>query len=77
MHMDSVTITFRTTEDIKKKLDNIALDQNRTLSNMIETIIIKWLEEYEKKAQDKNWAFLVKKRILFFSIVFLFFHYFF
>ena len=51
--MDSVTITFRTTEDIKKKLDNIALDQNRTLSNMIETIIIKWLEEYEK-AQDKN-----------------------
>ena len=52
--MDSVTITFRTTEDIKKKLDNIALDQNRTLSNMIETIIIKWLEEYEKKAQDKN-----------------------
>lgn len=54
MHMDSVTITFRTTEDIKKKLDNIALDQNRTLSNMIETIIIKWLEEYEKKAQDKD-----------------------
>ena len=53
MHMDSVTITFRTTEDIKKKLDNIALDQNRTLSNMIETIIIKWLEEYEK-TQDKS-----------------------
>ena len=54
MNMDSVTITFRTTEDIKKKLDNIALDQNRTLSNMIETIIIKWLEEYEKKAQDND-----------------------
>lgn len=60
MHMDSVTITFRTTEDIKKKLDNIALDQNRTLSNMIETIIIKWLEEYEK-TQDKDWAFFVLK----------------
>ncbi len=61
MHMDSVTITFRTTEDIKKKLDNIALDQNRTLSNMIETIIIKWLEEYEK-TQDKDWAFLLYKK---------------
>ena len=60
--MESTTITFRTTEDIKKKLDNIALDQNRTLSNMIETIIIKWLEEYEKKAkEDKDWAFFVLK----------------
>lgn len=68
--MDSVTITFRTTEDIKKKLDNIALDQNRTLSNMIETIIIKWLEEYEKKAQDKNWAFLVKKQYYFLVLSF-------
>lgn len=50
--MESETVTFRTTEEIKKKLDNIALEENRTLSNMIETIIIKWLEEYEKKAKD-------------------------
>lgn len=49
--MESATITFRTTEEIKKKLDNIALEENRTLSNMIETIIIKWLEEYEKKTK--------------------------
>ena len=50
--MENTTITFRTTEEIKKKLDNIALEENRTLSNMIETIIIKWLEEYEKKAKE-------------------------
>lgn len=47
--MESATITFRTTEDIKKKLDNLALEENRTLSNMIETIILKYLEEKEKK----------------------------
>ena len=52
--MDSVTITFRTTEEIKKKLDNIALDQNKTLSNMIETIILKWLGENDEKAQKSN-----------------------
>jgi len=47
--METTTITFRTTEDIKKALDNLALEENRTLSNMIETIIIKWLEEHKKK----------------------------
>lgn len=43
--MESTIITFRTTEEIKKVLDNLALDENRTLSNLIETIIIKYLEE--------------------------------
>lgn len=42
--METTTITFRTTTDIKRTLDNIALDQNRTLSNMIETIVIQWLK---------------------------------
>ncbi len=46
--MDSVTITFRTTEDVKKILDNIALEENRTLSNLIETILLKWLEDNKK-----------------------------
>ena len=41
--METCTITFRTTEDIKKILDNI--EENRTLSNLIETIIIKYLEK--------------------------------
>ncbi len=43
--METCTITFRTTEDIKKILDNIAIEENRTLSNLIETIIIKYLEK--------------------------------
>ena len=42
--METTTITFRTTTDIKQTLNNIALEQNRTLSNMIETIIIQWLK---------------------------------
>lgn len=55
--MEPTTITFRTTENIKKELDNIALEENRTLSNLVETIILKWLEqEKEKKAQ--KWVFL-------------------
>ena len=45
--METTTITFRTTEDIKKVLDNLALEQNRTLSNMVETIIIDYLEKLE------------------------------
>lgn len=47
--MESATITFRTTENIKKQLDYIAQEENRTLSNLVETIILKWLEEQEKK----------------------------
>lgn len=43
--METTTITFRTTADIKQILDNIALEQNRTLSNMIETIIVQWLKD--------------------------------
>lgn len=46
--MESATITFRTTEEIKKILDNLALEENRTLSNMIETIILQWLKENKK-----------------------------
>ena len=46
--MENVVITFRTDEEIKKKLDNIAQEENRTMSNLIETIIIKYLEEKEK-----------------------------
>lgn len=50
--METTTITFRTTEDIKKELDNIAQEENRTLSNLVETIIIKWLDENRKKGSN-------------------------
>lgn len=45
--MENVTITFRTKEEIKKELDMIAMEQNRTLSNLVETIVLRYLEEYE------------------------------
>lgn len=48
--METTTITFRTTEDIKKILDNMALEENKTLSNLIETIILKYLESQKNKA---------------------------
>ncbi len=43
--METTTITFRTTEDVKQKLDNLALEENRTLSNMIETIVLNYLKQ--------------------------------
>lgn len=47
--METTTITFRTTEDVKKLLDNLALSENRTLSNMIETIILQYLDNLKKE----------------------------
>lgn len=52
--MDNVTITFRTTEDIKKELDGIALDQNRTLSNLIETIVKMYLVNYNENLDEDD-----------------------
>ena len=43
--MERALITFSTTEEIKKILDNLAQDENRTLSNLIETIIIEYLKK--------------------------------
>lgn len=47
--METATITFRTIQDVKIELDNIAQEENRTLSNLIETIILKYLEEQKNK----------------------------
>lgn len=45
---NNVIITLRTNEDIKIKLDKIALEENRSLNNLINTILIKYLEEKEQ-----------------------------
>lgn len=47
--MESATITIRTTLELKQKLDMMALEENRTLSNLIDTILKKYVEEHEKK----------------------------
>ena len=44
-------ITVRTTEEIKKELDKLALEDNRSLNNYINNILIKHLEEKEKKTK--------------------------
>lgn len=47
--MESATITIRTTLELKQKLDMMALEENRTLSNLIDTILKKYVEEHEKR----------------------------
>lgn len=49
--MNNVIITLRTNEEIKKKLDMLALQENRSLNNYIMTILIKHLEEHEKNGK--------------------------
>lgn len=48
--MKKEIITLRTTEEIKKELDMIALKDNRSLNNLIETILIKYIEERKKES---------------------------
>ena len=50
--MNSVTTTLRLSEDLKKELDKLALEQNRSLNNLIMTIILQYLEQLKK--EDKK-----------------------
>jgi predicted transcriptional regulator len=43
----NTTITFRTNEELKKKLEVMAAKEHRTLSNMIEVLL-------EKAAKEKK-----------------------
>lgn len=47
--MNNVIITLRTSEEIKKQLDMLALKDNRSLNNYIVNILIKHLEEQKKE----------------------------
>lgn len=47
--MNNTIITLRTNEEIKKKLDMLALKENRSLNNYIITVLIKHIEEKEKE----------------------------
>lgn len=46
--MNNCIITLRTSEEIKKELDMMALKENRSLNNFIMTILIKYIEEQKK-----------------------------
>lgn len=49
--MNNVIITLRTNEEIKKELDMLALEENRSLNNLIVTILIKYLDETKKNKE--------------------------
>jgi predicted transcriptional regulator len=41
----AATITFRTSDELKKKLEAMAVKEHRTLSNLIEMILEKVIKE--------------------------------
>jgi len=41
----NTTITFRTSEELRKKLESMAVKEHRTLSNLIEMILEKAVKE--------------------------------
>jgi predicted DNA-binding protein len=43
------SITFRTTKELKEKLENFAYKESRTVSNMIELLLQKELETVKSK----------------------------
>ena len=47
--MSSVIITLRVSEELKKELDKMALEENRSLNNFISTILIKYVDEKQKE----------------------------
>lgn len=49
--LNNVIITLRTNEEIKKELDMLALEENRSLNNLIVTILIKYLDETKKNKE--------------------------
>lgn len=47
--MNKDVIYVRIDEDIKKALDMIALEENRSLNNLIVTILMKYVENKKKE----------------------------
>lgn len=60
--MNNVIITLRTSEEIKRELDRLALEENRSLNNYIITLLIKHIEDKKKESEIKEvsqrWYFL-------------------
>ena len=52
--MSSVIITLRVNEELKKELDRMALEENRSLNNFISTILMKYVDEKQKEQENKK-----------------------
>lgn len=50
--MNNVIITLRTSEEVKKKLDKIALEENRSLNNLIVTILMRYLDSKKESSKE-------------------------
>ena len=49
--MSSVIITLRVSEELKKELDKMALEENRSLNNFINTILLKYVDSNQKEQE--------------------------
>ena len=49
--MSSVIITLRVSEELKKELDKMALEENRSLNNFINTILLKYVDSKQKEQE--------------------------
>ena len=47
--MNTTIITLRVSEELKKDLDMLALKENRSLNNYLNTVLIKFVEEQKKR----------------------------
>ncbi len=48
--MNKDVIYIRIDEDLKKELDMIALEEQRSLNNLVVLILSKWIEEHKKSS---------------------------
>jgi predicted DNA-binding protein len=46
-------IAVRIPEEMKERLEKIAQEQHRPLSNLVRLVLIQWLEQYEKESSQK------------------------
>lgn len=54
MNATSTTTTLRIDTELKRELDMYALKDNRSLNNLIETILIKWIDEQKEKEKTNT-----------------------
>ncbi len=52
--MNKDVIFVRIDEDLKKKLDMIALEEQRSLNNLVVRILTKFIIDYEKKSLNEK-----------------------
>lgn len=53
-------IVIRTTEEIKNKFDEIAKKENRSASNLAETILTEYIKQYVENYEKSNGAIVSK-----------------